>query len=211
MRKVDWRLVLVALLIAASLGWYTRSRAAVLCTPLGSLTSVLQLCNPADSEGNWGASYRNNNTVLDALFTGASLLKPLNGGTGLNGSTAASGTLLIGNGTGYTLAGLTAGTGITVTPGAGSITLSSQVPAFSAAGTQQANVHLVQDTATMTGGTVTVTLVGAAAFTSATTYTCTGSDQTTANQAIKVTQTSGSSVTFAGTGTDVVRFVCYGA
>jgi hypothetical protein len=47
------------------------------------------------------------------------------GGTGLSGSTAANGTLLIGNGTGYTLATLT-GTAnqVIVTNGAGSITLS---------------------------------------------------------------------------------------
>ncbi len=47
------------------------------------------------------------------------------GGTGLDGSAAANGTLLIGNGTGYTLATLTDGTGITITEGAGSITIAS--------------------------------------------------------------------------------------
>ncbi len=47
------------------------------------------------------------------------------GGTGLNGSAAANGSLLIGNGTGYTLANLTAGTGVSVTNGAGSITIAN--------------------------------------------------------------------------------------
>jgi len=47
------------------------------------------------------------------------------GGTGVDGSAAANGSLLIGNGTGYTLANLTAGTGVSVTNGAGSITISN--------------------------------------------------------------------------------------
>lgn len=51
------------------------------------------------------------------------ILPVANGGTGLNGSTAANGTLLIGNGTGYTLATLSQGDDITITNGAGSITV----------------------------------------------------------------------------------------
>ena len=48
---------------------------------------------------------------------------PINkGGTALS-ATPASGQLLIGNGTGFTLAQLTAGTNVTITPGAGSITI----------------------------------------------------------------------------------------
>jgi hypothetical protein len=46
-----------------------------------------------------------------------------NGGTGINGSTAPNGSLLIGNGSAYTLATLTAGTNISITNGAGSITV----------------------------------------------------------------------------------------
>jgi hypothetical protein len=52
-------------------------------------------------------------------------LTPGRGGTGLNGSAAANGTLLIGNGTGYSLANLTAGTNITVVNSAGGITINS--------------------------------------------------------------------------------------
>jgi len=47
-----------------------------------------------------------------------------NGGTALS-SVPTNGQLLIGNGTNYTLAGLTAGAGITVTPGLGSISIAS--------------------------------------------------------------------------------------
>ena len=50
---------------------------------------------------------------------------PINkGGTALS-ATPASGQLLIGNGTGFTLAQLTAGTNVTITPGAGSITINA--------------------------------------------------------------------------------------
>lgn len=47
------------------------------------------------------------------------------GGTGLNTSTAANGTLLIGNGTGFTLANLTQGTGVTITNGSGTISIAN--------------------------------------------------------------------------------------
>ena len=47
------------------------------------------------------------------------------GGTGIDGSTAANGKLLIGNGSGYTLATLTQGTGISITNASGAITLAN--------------------------------------------------------------------------------------
>lgn len=52
-----------------------------------------------------------------------------NGGTGLTG-TPTNGQLLIGNGSGYTLATITGGTGITVTNGAGSISLAVSTTTF---------------------------------------------------------------------------------
>lgn len=56
-------------------------------------------------------------TLANALPVGS-------GGTGLT-STPTNGQLLIGNGTGFTLAALTAGSGITVTNAAGSITITN--------------------------------------------------------------------------------------
>lgn len=53
------------------------------------------------------------------------------GGTGLDGSGAANGQLLIGNGTGYTLANVMTSQGLAVTNGAGSITLTKS-PLFTA-------------------------------------------------------------------------------
>ena len=47
------------------------------------------------------------------------------GGTGVNAASAADGDLLIGNGSGFTLATLTQGSGITITNGTGSITIAA--------------------------------------------------------------------------------------
>jgi hypothetical protein len=70
-----------------------------------------------------------------AYFTSSSVvaseaqLSPIRGGTGVNGSAAANGSLLIGNGTGYTLGTLTDGAGITITNGTGTITVASTLGA----------------------------------------------------------------------------------
>jgi len=48
-----------------------------------------------------------------------------NGGTGVNSAAAANGQLLIGNGTGFSLANLTQGAGITITNSAGGITIAA--------------------------------------------------------------------------------------
>jgi hypothetical protein len=53
------------------------------------------------------------------------ILRPVNGGTGLNASAAANGQLLIGNGSGFALANLTAGTGISIANASGTITISA--------------------------------------------------------------------------------------
>jgi hypothetical protein len=74
--------------------------------------------------------------LMNPTFVSANLSAALpvtSGGTGLT-TIPTNGKLLIGNGTGYTLNTLTAGAGITVTNGAGTITLaSSGLTSFSAA------------------------------------------------------------------------------
>ena len=78
-----------------------------------------------------GGATASGSTGQVAYFTGTSSLQgenqlnPSRGGTGVDGSSAANGSLLIGNGSGYSLATLTQGSGITVTNGAGSITIAS--------------------------------------------------------------------------------------
>jgi len=72
------------------------------------------------------------NNVYTITGSGLGITPVVNGGTGL-GTIPTNGQLLIGNGTGYSLNTLTAGTGITVTNGAGTITLaSSGLTSFSA-------------------------------------------------------------------------------
>jgi hypothetical protein len=63
-------------------------------------------------------------TFTSAVWNG-SIVGSLYGGTGVDGSAAANGTLLIGNGSGYSLATLTQGSGITITNGSGTITIAS--------------------------------------------------------------------------------------
>lgn len=80
------------------------------------------------------------------------------------------------------------------------------VPVFNAAGTRVSNPHIVSDTVTLSaGGTATVTLVGSAAFTSATSYNVVASD-VTANHSLLVVKTSGTTLTFTGTGNNVINF-----
>ncbi len=98
-----------------------------------------------------------------------SQLSPSRGGTGVDASTAGNGTLLIGNGAGYSLATLT-GTAnqVNVTNGAGTITLSTpqdiattSTPAFAALNLSNATNQLVL------GTTTTTTINSAAPTTSA--------------------------------------------
>lgn len=86
--------------------------------------------------------------------------------------------------------------------------LSATPTTYNAAGTQQVNAHVVEGTCTL-GTNCAITLTGSAAFTGAGTYACTAQD-TTAAAAVKVVQASGSSVTFTGTGTDVLVYSCVG-
>ena len=66
----------------------------------------------------WFRYFNNVNTIVGG---GTGVISIANGGTGVS-DTPANGQLLIGNGTGYKVNTLTAGTGIGVTNGAGSIT-----------------------------------------------------------------------------------------
>lgn len=77
------------------------------------------------------------------------------GGTGIDGSSAANGTLLIGNGSGYTLATLTAGTGINIVEGSGSITISTQAATISF-NTRVATVAALPGSPTYNNGTAGV-------------------------------------------------------
>jgi hypothetical protein len=78
---------------------------------------------------NLGSTSANITTLTGTNFSATSLtltnaLRVAEGGTGVD-STPTNGQLLIGNGTGFALSTLTAGTGMTITNNAGSITLAS--------------------------------------------------------------------------------------
>lgn len=67
-------------------------------------------------------------TTLGTITAGTwngTLISAAKGGTGVDSSTAANGKILIGNGAGFTLANITAGTNITINNTAGGITISS--------------------------------------------------------------------------------------
>jgi trimeric autotransporter adhesin len=66
-----------------------------------------------------------NLTDLNMSNAGSGLLSAAFGGTGVNSSAAANGQLLIGNGSGFALGGLSAGSGVGVVVGAGTITISN--------------------------------------------------------------------------------------
>src|SRR3989442_15189692 len=54
---------------------------AVVCTPLGSVTTALSLCKPQAGETNWATAINNNFDILDSLFTaGTQTLKGIYGG-----------------------------------------------------------------------------------------------------------------------------------
>lgn len=98
------------------------------CTPLGTRTTVLQLCKPVSGEVGWDTSVNGNMDVVDGLFftlNAQPTLKQLYGGTGVDTSTAPNGTLLIGNGAGLSKATLAVGAfaSLTVVNAAGTITL----------------------------------------------------------------------------------------
>jgi hypothetical protein len=103
----------------ANLSWATVSGA-------GTVTSV------DASGGTTGLTFSGGPVTVSGTLTLGGTLGVANGGTAL-GTTPANGQLLIGNGTGYTLATLTAGSNITITNSAGGISIaSSGVSTFSA-------------------------------------------------------------------------------
>jgi len=93
------------------------------------------------------------------------ILPVANGGTALS-TTPTNGQLLIGNGTNYTLATLTAGSGVTISNGSGSITISADGTALVTTITGTANQVLANGSTSPQSGAVTLTLPQSIATTS---------------------------------------------
>ncbi|MBR7955175.1 hypothetical protein KDW78_14945 [Burkholderia cenocepacia] len=83
------------------------------------------------------------------------------------------------------------------------------MPLYSTTGNGMNAPHMVQGSVALASGHATVKLTGLAVYASASSYTCTANDTTEAN-AVKVSQDSGTSITFTGTGTNRVQFLCAG-
>jgi hypothetical protein len=86
---------------------------------------------------------------------------------------------------------------------------------YNSTGSQQSSQHWVRGTATLgsSSGTVTVTLSGAAAFSSLSSYNCYANDQTSAT-GIEITLSSGTQFTLNGAQGgkgDSVDYLCVGS
>ena len=118
------------------------------------------------------------------------------GGTG-SSATPIDGQLLIGNGSGFALARITAGSGITVTNGVGAITLASSIPTINslsgaltiAVGTSGSNIAVNSSSTTITINIPTATASARGALASA--------DFTTFNNKIGRNFTTNNTITFA--------------
>lgn len=96
---------------------------------IGALGTEVLNVHADNLYGTLQTASQTNITGVGTLTAGtwnASIIGVAYGGTGLDGSAAANGTLLIGNGSGYTLTTLTEGEGIDITNASGSITIAGE-------------------------------------------------------------------------------------
>ncbi|WP_254616498.1 hypothetical protein [Burkholderia metallica] len=160
------------------------------------------------SAGNKVAAIRSDATTgsLRMIFAnGQMVLQDLSGNTKFSFTSTGN----------FSTAGGIDATGIGAnTPSTGKFTTLSStgtgaMPLYSTTGAGVNAPHMVQGSVALSSGSATVTLSGSAVFSTSSSYMCTASDTTAAN-AVKVSQGSGTSITFTGTGTDTVQFLCAG-
>lgn len=108
---------------------------------------------------SWGPVNLSNSSAV----TGT--LVPINGGTGVDTSTATDGQILIGNGTGLSLSTITQGPGIIVSNGPGTITISNSGMISFSAGTTGFTPSTAASGAVTLGGTLNVSNGGTGATT----------------------------------------------
>ncbi len=90
-----------------------------------------------------------------------------------------------------------------------SLDTSTRIPVLNNAGSQSFNVHIVTGSSTFSTGTKAITFTNGSVFSSNATYQCWANDNTAANP-IQVVYTSGTVVTFNGTGSDAFTYTCLG-
>lgn len=139
----------------------------------------------------------NNVSITGGSITGITDLAVADGGTGVS-TTPTNGQLLIGNGTGYTVANLTAGSNVTITNGSGSISI---------AATSAAQVYPGAGIAVSTGSawgtsktSPTGDIVGTSDSQSLTNKTVNGSSNTITNISLTTAVTGTLPVSNGGTG-----------
>ncbi|MBL4652664.1 MAG: hypothetical protein JKY53_07335 [Flavobacteriales bacterium] len=97
------------------------------------------------------------NGTIDLTTKVTGVLPVADGGTGLDGSGVLAGQILIGNGTGFTLDSLTAGTGINITNTAGGITISSGVTGVNSVTAPNVSPGSISAGSTFISGPLTLT------------------------------------------------------
>lgn len=116
------------------------------------------------------ASGTANHVVINdasGVLSSEAQLSNLRGGTGLNTSAAANGTLLIGNGTGFSLSTLTAGAGISIGNGSGTISIASTITQYTDEMAQDAVGTILTDSSSIdftyndAGNTITAVVLPA--------------------------------------------------
>jgi hypothetical protein len=83
-------------------------------------------------------------------------------------------------------------------------------PVYNATGAIQAPAHAVITSCVLSLGACVITFTGSAIFTSATTYTCVGTDQSSTDTLSAVSNTSGSAIRVIGSLSDTIRVICGG-
>src|SRR2546428_817436 len=83
LRKTRRRVIVIGcLVVVLSVSVLVYRSGAVVCTPSGTTTAILQLCQPASGETGWATAINNNWAILDGLFNPDGTLKQVHGGTG---------------------------------------------------------------------------------------------------------------------------------